>query len=140
MNSKIRVLLAKAGLDGHQAGIRLVAQALRDAGVEVVYLGLYSSVEQIVRAAVEEQVDVVGLSSLSGAHMETVPQIATALRNAGLEDTLIIVGGVIPKRDVPALLKAGVARVFQSGAPLDEITTYVKETAHAARVKESIPT
>jgi methylmalonyl-CoA mutase, C-terminal domain len=129
----IRVLVAKAGLDGHQAGIRLVAHALRDAGMEVVYLGLYNSVEQIVHAAIQEQVDVVGLSSLCGAHLNVIPKVAAQLRENGLDDVLLIAGGVIPNRDVPALLAAGVARVFKSGTSLDEMTTFIADTVSARR-------
>ncbi|MFO1294677.1 MAG: cobalamin B12-binding domain-containing protein [Rubrivivax sp.] len=135
MQRKARVLVAKAGLDGHQAGIRLVAQTLRDAGMEVIYLGHYNSVEQIVQAAVEEQVDVVGLSSLCGAHKEVVPKVAARLREAGLADVSLIVGGVIPNKDIPLLAEAGVARVFKGGTPLDEISSFVREAAqrrHAA--------
>lgn len=135
MERKARVLVAKAGLDGHQAGIRLVAQTLRDAGMEVIYLGHYNSVEQIVQAAVEEQVDVVGLSSLCGAHKEVVPKVAARLREAGLGDVALIVGGVIPNKDIPLLTEAGVARVFKGGTPLDEISAFVRDAAqrrHAA--------
>ncbi|HCG02092.1 MAG TPA: methylmalonyl-CoA mutase [Chloroflexi bacterium] len=125
---RIRVLVAKAGLDGHQAGIRLVAHAMRDAGMEVVYLGLYNSVEQIVQAAVEEAVDVVGLSSLCGAHLNVIPKVAAQLRDSGMGDAVLIAGGVIPNKDIPALTAAGVARVFKSGTPLEEMTAYIVET------------
>ena len=135
MERKARVLLAKAGLDGHQAGIRLVAQTLRDAGMEVIYLGHYNCVEQIVQAAVEEHVDVVGLSSLCGAHKEVVPKVVSGLRHAGLADVPLVVGGVIPNKDIPLLTEVGVARVFKGGTPLDEISSFVREAArqrHAA--------
>lgn len=122
------MLVAKAGLDGHQAGIRLVAHAMRDAGMEVVYLGLYNSVEQIVQAAVEEAVDVVGLSSLCGAHLNVIPKVAAQLRDSGMGDAVLIAGGVIPNKDIPALTAAGVARVFKSGTPLEEMTAYIVET------------
>lgn len=138
MERKIRVLVAKAGLDGHQAGIRLVAQTLRDAGMEVIYLGHYNSIDQIVQAAVEEQVDVVGLSSLCGAHRELVPKIAAKLRDAGLTDVSLILGGVIPNKDIPLLMQAGVAAVFKGGTPLDEICTFIREAArkrHAASLQ-----
>ena len=130
VDRRIRVLVAKAGLDGHQAGIRLVAHAMRDAGMEVVYLGLYNSVDQIVQAAVEEAVDVVGLSSLCGAHLNVIPKVAAQLRENGMGDALLIAGGVIPNKDVPALAAAGVARVFKSGTPLEEMTAYIIETVH----------
>lgn len=129
MERKIRVLVAKAGLDGHQAGIRLVAQTLRDAGMEVIYLGHYNSVDQIVQAAVEEQVDVVGLSSLCGAHKEVVPKVAEKLREAGLGDVSVIVGGVIPNKDIPMLTAAGVSAVFKGGTPLDDISAFIREAA-----------
>jgi len=140
MERKARVLIAKAGLDGHQAGIRLIAQTLRDAGMEVIYLGHYNSVDQIVQAAVEEQVDVVGLSSLCGAHKEVVPKVAAKLREAGLNDVALIVGGVIPNKDIPMLTEAGVSRVFKGGSPLEEISSFVREAArqrHAASAQTS---
>jgi len=127
----IRVLVAKAGLAGHQAGIRLVAHAMRDAGMEVVYLGLYNTVEQIVQAAVQEQVDVVGLSSLCGAHLNVIPRVAAQLRENGMEDVLLIAGGVIPNKDVPVLEAAGVARVFKSGSSLAEMTAYIRDAITA---------
>ncbi|MEW6266263.1 MAG: cobalamin B12-binding domain-containing protein [Thermodesulfobacteriota bacterium] len=127
MNRKIRVLIAKAGLDGHQAGIRIVAQALRDAGMEVIYLGLYNTAEQIVETARQEAVDVIGLSSLSGAHRTVLPRVADLARQKGLQDVLLIAGGVIPNKDIPDLEKAGVARVFKSGSPLGEIVDFIKQ-------------
>lgn len=136
MSRRIRMLIAKAGLDGHQTGIRLVAQAMRDAGMEVVYLGLYNTVEQIVQAAVEEQVDVVGLSSLCGAHMEVMPRVAKQLREKGMGEALLIVGGVIPNKDIPALTACGVARVFKGGTPLAEISDYIVEKMEQKRAVE----
>ncbi|MDA8382150.1 MAG: cobalamin B12-binding domain-containing protein [Betaproteobacteria bacterium] len=133
MDRKIRVLIAKVGLDGHQAGIRLVAQAIRDAGMEVVYLGLYNTVEQIVQAALEEQVDVVGLSSLCGAHMEVIPKVAQQLREKGMGGALLIAGGVIPNKDLPALQACGVAEVFKGGTPLADITSYISRTVREKR-------
>ena len=135
----IRVLVAKAGLDGHQAGIRLVAHAMRDAGMEVVYLGLYNTVEQIVQAAIQEQVDVVGLSSLCGAHLNVIPRVAALLRDNGMEDVLLIAGGVIPNKDVPALEAAGVARVFKSGSSLAEMTAYIRDAISARDTAPSSP-
>ena len=136
MTRRIRVLIAKAGLDGHQAGIRLVAQAMRDAGMEVVYLGLYNTIEQIVQAALEEQVDVVGLSSLCGAHMEVIPKVAQQLREKGMGEALLIAGGVIPNKDMAALTACGVARVFKGGTPLAEITYYIVEKVEQKRAVE----
>lgn len=126
MSRKIRCLVAKAGLDGHQAGIRLIAKTLQDAGMEVVYLGLYNTVEQIVAVAEQEAVDVVGISSLSGAHRTVLPRLVSMLREKGLDGVLVIAGGVIPANDVPFLEEAGVARVFKSGSSLDEIVEYVR--------------
>jgi len=137
MERKARVLVAKAGLDGHQAGIRLIAQTLRDAGMEVIYLGHYNSIDQIVQAAVEEQVDVVGLSSLCGAHKEVVPKVAAKLREAGLSDVSLIVGGVIPNKDIPMLTEAGVARVFKGGSSLEEISSFVREAARQRHISSS---
>jgi len=136
MDRKIRVLIAKVGLDGHQAGIRLVAQAIRDAGMEVVYLGLYNTVEQIVQAALQEQVDVVGLSSLCGAHMDVIPNVAQQLRDKGMGDALLIAGGVLPDRDLPALYECGVAAVFKGGSPLADITSYITKTIREKRAAE----
>lgn len=133
MDRRIRVLVAKAGLDGHQAGIRIVAQAMRDAGMEVVYLGHYNTVEQIVQTAVQEQVDVVGLSSLCGAHMEVIPKVAVQLREQGLGGVLLVAGGVIPNKDIPALTEAGVARVFKGGVSLADICAYIKSAVRERR-------
>ena len=126
MERKIRVLMAKAGLDGHQRGIRVVSKALMDAGVEVIYLGVYNTVEQIVETAIQEDVDIIGLSSLSGAHRTVVPRLAQVMKQKGLEDVLLIVGGIIPAKDVPLLLGSGAAGVFKSGTPLAEIVDFVK--------------
>ena len=126
MERKIRVLMVKAGLDGHQRGIRVVSKALMDAGVEVIFLGVYNTVEQIVETAIQEDVDIIGLSSLSGAHRTVVPRIAQVMKQRGLEDVLLIVGGIIPAKDVPLLLESGAAGVFKSGTPLVEIVDFVK--------------
>ena len=130
MKKKIRVLMAKTGLDGHQAGIRIVTQTLRDAGMEVVYLGLYTTVEEIVNTAIQEDVDVIGLSSLSGAHNTVIPRVAGLMKEKGIGDKLLVVGGVIPDKDIPALLESGVDKVFKSGSPLDDIVSFIKERLH----------
>jgi methylmalonyl-CoA mutase, C-terminal domain len=121
----IRVLIAKPGLDGHDRGAKVVARALRDAGMEVIYTGLRQTPEMIAEAALQEDVDVVGLSILSGAHMALFPRILRLLREKGMEDVVVIGGGIIPKDDVPALRDMGVAAVFGPGTPLDEIVQYV---------------
>ena len=130
MKRKIRVLMAKAGLDGHQAGIRIVTQALRDAGMEVVYLGLYNTVEEIVETAVQEDVDVIGLSSLSGAHNTVIPRVAKLMKAKGISNKLLVAGGVIPEKDVPALLQSGVDKVFKSGGKLGDIVDFIREKVH----------
>lgn len=124
---RIRVLVAKPGLDGHDRGAKVVARALRDAGMEVIYTGLRQTPEMIAEAAVQEDVDVVGLSILSGAHMALLPRVVELLRAAGLGDVLVVAGGIIPDEDVPALQAAGVARVFGPGTPTDEIAAYIRE-------------
>lgn len=124
---KIRVLVAKPGLDGHDRGARVVARALRDAGMEVIYTGLHQTPEQVVEAALQEDVDVVGLSILSGAHMTLVPRIKNLLIKAGMDDVLVLVGGIIPQEDSDELLKGKFAdRVFTPGNLLDEISSYIK--------------
>lgn len=125
----IRVLVAKPGLDGHDRGAKVVARGLRDAGMEVIYTGLHRSPEAIVRAAVEEDVQVVGLSILSGAHNRLVPEVAAQLRAAGLGEVLVIAGGIIPEDDVPSLLEAGVSAVFPPGSTIDQIVQYIREHA-----------
>lgn len=125
---KIRVLVAKPGLDGHDRGARVVARALRDAGMEVIYTGLHQTPEQILEAALQEDVDVVGLSILSGAHMTLVPRIKRMLVEAGMDDVLVLVGGIIPQEDGEEILKSKFAdRVFTPGEPLDEISSYIKD-------------
>ena len=125
----IRVLIAKPGLDGHDRGARVIARALRDEGMEVIYTGLFQTPAMIVRAAVDEDVDVVGLSILSGAHLTLLPEIVSGLRDAGREDALVIAGGTIPPGDVQSLLDAGVTRVFGPGSPLAEIVDYIRAAA-----------
>ena len=114
-NSNPRILLAKLGLDGHDRGVKIVARALRDAGMEVVYLGMRVSPDQVAQAALQEDVDVVGISILSGAHMRLIPRLTQALNNKGLADVLLLVGGTIPEDDVEPLQKMGVDRVFPVG-------------------------
>lgn len=124
--ARIRVLVAKPGLDGHDRGAKIVARALRDAGFEVVYTGLHQTPDMIAAAAVQEHVDAVGLSLMSGAHATLFPAVVQALRAAGAGDVVVFGGGIVPKEDVPALEAAGVARVFFPGAPLAEIVDWVR--------------
>jgi methylmalonyl-CoA mutase C-terminal domain/subunit len=122
----IRVLIAKPGLDGHDRGAKVVARALRDAGMEVIYTGLRQTPEMIAEAALQEDVDVVGLSILSGAHMTLFPKVIALLREQGMEDTIVVGGGIIPGDDVPALREMGVDAVFGPGTPLDEIVAFIR--------------
>jgi methylmalonyl-CoA mutase, C-terminal domain len=133
---RIRVLVAKPGLDGHDRGAKIVARALRDAGMEVIYTGLRQTPEQIVTAALQEDVDAIGISILSGAHNTIVPRICELLRQQGLEDVLLIVGGIVPDEDIPELKKAGVAEVFQPGASTQQIVEFIKSRCRGSRVKE----
>lgn len=130
---RIRVLVAKPGLDGHDRGAKIVARALRDAGMEIIYTGLRQTPEQIASAAIQEDVDAVGISILSGAHNTIVPRICELLRAGGMQDVLLIVGGIIPDADIPGLKSAGVSAVFQPGASTEEIVefirSHVKQTA-----------
>ena len=123
---RIRVLVAKPGLDGHDRGAKVVARALRDAGMEVIYTGLRQTVAQIVEAADAEDVNVVALSLLSGAHNTLFPEVVEALKAKGMEDVLVIGGGVIPARDIPGLKKAGVKAIFTPGTPTKEIIDFIK--------------
>ena len=126
MPERIRVLVAKPGLDGHDRGARIIARAFRDAGFEVVYTGLRQTPEQIVTAALQEDVDVVGLSVLSGAHMSLCPRILELMKKEKLDDVLVLVGGIIPDRDIPELKELGVSEVFQPGVSTTEIVDYVR--------------
>lgn len=126
MRRPIRVLIAKPGLDGHDRGAKVLARALRDAGMEVIYTSLFQTPETIARSAVDEDVDVVGLSILSGAHNQLVPEVVRALRSAGKEDALVLVGGIIPEEDIPFLKAQGVAEVFGPGTPLSEIIRFIE--------------
>jgi methylmalonyl-CoA mutase, C-terminal domain len=123
---KIRVVIAKPGLDGHDRGAKIIARALRDAGMEVIYTGLHQTPEQIVETAIQEDADAVGVSILSGAHMTLVPRIVDGLRDAGSEDVLVVVGGTIPQDDAEELKSLGVAAVFGPGAPTGEIVDFLQ--------------
>ncbi|WP_027719458.1 cobalamin B12-binding domain-containing protein [Desulfovirgula thermocuniculi] len=124
---RIRVLIAKPGLDGHDRGARVIARALRDAGMEVIYTGLHQTPEQIVEAAIQEDVDVVGLSILSGAHMTLIPMVTQLLRERGAGDITVIAGGIIPEKDVKALKEGGWAKeIFTPGTPLDDIVEWIR--------------
>ena len=127
MAEKIRVLVAKPGLDGHDRGAKVVARALRDAGFEVVYTGLRQTPEEIAEAALQEDVNVVAMSILSGAHPHLFPKVVNLLREKGMKDVLVIGGGVIPEGDIPALKDAGVAAVFTPGTPTGEVVDFIKE-------------
>ncbi|HNZ83093.1 MAG TPA: cobalamin B12-binding domain-containing protein [Sedimentibacter sp.] len=126
MNRPIRVLIAKPGLDGHDRGAKVIARALRDAGMEVIYTGLRQTPEQIVAAAVQEDVDVVGMSLLSGAHNYLFPRVAQLLKEEGVDDVLVIGGGIIPDEDIQGLKEAGIAEIFTSGTPTSRMIEYIK--------------
>jgi len=123
---RIRVVIAKPGLDGHDRGAKIIARALRDAGMEVIYTGLHQTPEQIVETAIQEDADAVGISILSGAHMTLVPRILELLRGEGAEDVIVVVGGTIPADDVAELKSQGVAEVFTPGAPTGEIVDFLR--------------
>jgi methylmalonyl-CoA mutase C-terminal domain/subunit len=123
---KIRVVVAKPGLDGHDRGAKIIARALRDAGMEVIYTGLHQTPEQIVETALQEDADAVGLSILSGAHMTLVPKVVELLRAQQAQDILVVVGGTIPAQDIPELKELGVAEVFTPGAPTQAIVEYLQ--------------
>jgi len=123
---KIRVLVAKPGLDGHDRGAKVIARALRDAGMEVIYTGLRQTPEMIVTASLQEDVDVIGLSILSGAHNVIVPRVIELLQQNHMDDVLLVVGGIIPDQDIEGLKKAGVAAVFQPGTPMDSIIDFIR--------------
>jgi len=123
---KIRVLVAKPGLDGHDRGAKVIARALRDAGMEVIYTGLRQTPEMIVNASLQEDVDVIGLSILSGAHNAIVPRVMDLLKQNQMDDVLVLVGGIIPDQDIEALKKRGVAAIFQPGTPMDSIIEFIR--------------
>ena len=136
MSRPIRVLIAKPGLDGHDRGAKVIARALRDAGMEVIYTGLRQTPEQIVSAALQEDADVIGLSILSGAHMHICPRIMELLQEKGLDDVLVVIGGIIPDVDIPRLNQMGINGIFLPGTPMAEIVTFI--TRHArSRVEQA---
>jgi methylmalonyl-CoA mutase C-terminal domain/subunit len=124
---KIRVLVAKPGLDGHDRGAKVIARALRDAGMEVIYTGIRQTPEMIAEAALQEDVDVVGMSILSGAHMSLFPKVMKLLREGGMDDVLVVVGGIIPDEDVPTLHDMGIRGVFGPGTTTDKIVEFIRE-------------
>jgi methylmalonyl-CoA mutase cobalamin-binding domain/chain len=128
----LRIVLAKVGLDGHDRGIKVVARALRDAGMEVIYAGLWQTPEAVVRTVADEDADWLGLSLLSGAHLTLVPRVLQLLREAGLEHVGVLVGGIIPEEDILKLRALGVAQVFGPGTPLPEIVAFLRESRGAA--------
>jgi methylmalonyl-CoA mutase, C-terminal domain len=129
---KIRVVIAKPGLDGHDRGAKIIARALRDAGMEVIYTGLHQTPEQIVETAIQEDADAVGISILSGAHMTLVPKILDGLRGHGLDEVLVVVGGTIPAEDAEELKTQGVAEVFTPGAPTSAIVEFLRDRVAVA--------
>jgi methylmalonyl-CoA mutase C-terminal domain/subunit len=131
MGRKTRVVIAKPGLDGHDRGAKVIARALRDAGMEVIYTGLRQTPEQIVSAALQEDADVIGLSILSGAHMHICPRIVELLREKDLTDVLVVVGGIIPDGDVPKLNAIGIEGIFQPGTPMQEIVEFIDRHARS---------
>ncbi len=126
MARKIRVVIAKPGLDGHDRGAKIIARALRDAGMEVIYTGLHQTPEQIVETAIQEDADAVGISILSGAHMTLVPRVIDGLRENGADDVIVVVGGTVPADDAEELKKLGVAEVFTPGVPTSEIVDFLR--------------
>jgi methylmalonyl-CoA mutase, C-terminal domain len=134
---KIRVLVAKPGLDGHDRGAKVIARALRDAGMEVIYTGLRQTPEMIVSAALQEDVQVIGLSILSGAHNAIVPRVMDLLKQNKMDDVLVLVGGIIPDQDIDALKKTGVAAIFQPGTAMDDIVKFIRTNAKTASMPAS---
>ena len=132
MERKIRVLIAKPGLDGHDRGAKVIARALRDAGMEVIYTGLRQTPEQIVNAALQEDVDVIGVSILSGAHMHLFPKIMELVKAQGMDDVMVFGGGIIPDQDVPKLKELGVSAIFQPGATTDAVIEFLKANVRRA--------
>ena len=128
---KIRVVIAKPGLDGHDRGARVIARALRDAGMEVIYTGLRQTPEMIVSAALQEDADVIGLSILSGAHMHICPRIMTLLQEKGLHDVRVVIGGIIPDVDIPKLREIGITGIFLPGTPMQDIVDFIRKNARS---------
>lgn len=136
MPRKIRVLIAKPGLDGHDRGAKVIARALRDAGMEVIYTGIRQTPEQIANAAIQEAVDIVGLSSLSGAHMSLFPKVVQLLKEKGAEDIHVFGGGIIPVDDIPRLKEAGIREIFLPGTSTEDIVRYIRENVKPAESVE----
>jgi methylmalonyl-CoA mutase C-terminal domain/subunit len=136
-DAKIRVLVAKPGLDGHDRGAKVIARALRDAGMEVIYTGLRQTPEMIVNASLQEDVQVIGLSILSGAHNAIVPRVLALLKQNKMDDVLVLVGGIIPDQDIEALKKAGVAAVFQPGTAMDDIVKFIRANVKGHTVPQA---
>jgi methylmalonyl-CoA mutase, C-terminal domain len=130
---KLRVVIAKPGLDGHDRGAKVIARALRDAGMEVIYTGLRQTPEMIATAALQEDADVVGLSILSGAHNHIAPRLMELLKQHGLDDVLVVIGGIIPDADIPKLKAIGVSGIFLPGTPMQEIIAFINENARPSR-------
>lgn len=128
---RIRVLVAKPGMDGHDRGVKVIARALRDAGMEVIYTGLRQTPEMIVNASLQEDVDVIGLSILSGAHNSIVPRVIEMLKQNEMTDVMVLVGGIIPDQDAASLKEKGVAAVFQPGTPMEDIVRFIRENVRA---------
>ncbi len=136
MGKKIRVLIAKPGLDGHDRGAKVIARALRDAGMEVIYTGLHQTAEMIVKTALEEDVDVIGLSILSGAHMTYFPKVLKLMKEHGLDDVLLFGGGIIPEEDKEKLYQMGVGKLFGPGTKTEEIVAYIREWYETHKAKK----
>src|SRR6266516_3617490 len=135
---KIRVVIAKPGLDGHDRGAKVIARALRDAGMEVIYTGLRQTPEQVVSAALQEDADVIGLSILSGAHNHIAPRLMDLLREKGLDDVLVVIGGIIPDVDIPKLKEIGVKGIFLPGTPMQDIVDFINTNARASDVTHTL--
>ena len=131
MSHPIRVVIAKPGLDGHDRGAKVIARALRDAGMEVIYTGLRQTPEQIVSAALQEDADVIGLSILSGAHLHICPRVVELLKQNGLDDVLVVVGGIIPDVDIPRLNELGIRGIFLPGTPMQRIADFIRDNARS---------